>query len=304
MNLLEEISEATRTVTAAAGASVVVIGRNGRGAGIVVGEGRVVTSAHNLRDRTTQVTFADGRSAQGTVAGVDADGDLAVLDVDTSGTSPVEWGETTAVRPGSPVFALANPGARGLRATFGTVSAVDQTFRGPRGRRVTGAFEHTAPAARGSSGGPVVDPHGRLLGINTHRLGDGFYLALPADAGLRSQVEALARGESPIRPRLGVGLAPSAVANRLRRSVGLPERDGLLVQAVEDGAPADRAGIRPGDLLVEVAGAPLARADDLLDAVEASERGATLALTVVRGVEERAVSVRFDDDGGGTEGSV
>lgn len=305
MNVLSDIAEASATVSERAASSVVSIGRNARGSGVVIAEGRVLTNAHNLRDRTTTVTFVDGRSDQGTVAGVDVDGDLAVLTLDTTGATPIEWPEELPdLRPGTPVFALANPGGRGLRATFGTVSAVAQTFRGPRGRRITGAIEHTAPLGRGSSGGPTVDVEGRLIGINTNRLGDGFYLALPADADLRARVEALTRGESPTRLRLGVGLAPARVANRLRRAVGLPERDGLLVQHVEADSPADRAGLRHGDLLVEANGLPLTRADDLLETLEGLDADAGLTLGVVRGVEELTVSVRFGTREGGAEGSV
>ena len=113
---------------------------------------------------------------------------------------------------------------------------------------MAGAVEHTAPLMPGSSGGPVVDLDGRLLGINTNRLGNGFYLAIAADAALRDRVTALGRGESPTRRRLGVGLAPSHVARRLRRAVGLPERDGLLVREVEEDSPAAKAGIAEGDL--------------------------------------------------------
>ena len=108
----------------------------------------------------------------------------------------------------------------------------------------TGSVEHTAPLAPGSSGGALLDAPGRLLGINTNRLGEGFYLALPADDALRDRIDALGRGESTERPRLGIAVAPQHVARRLRRSVGLPERDGLLVRGVEDGSPAAAAGIQ------------------------------------------------------------
>ncbi len=153
--------------------------------------------------------------------------------VDTAGTPALGW-RGPATRMGEAVLALANPGGGGVRASVGFVSALDVAFRGPGGRRVEGALEHTAPLARGSSGGPVVDVAGRLVGIDTHRVGDGFYLALPADERAPARVEALGRGEVPRRPRLGIALAPSHVARRLRRSVGLPEREGLLVRAVED----------------------------------------------------------------------
>jgi S1-C subfamily serine protease len=141
----------------------------------------------------------------------------------------------------------------------------------------------------------VVNAAGRLLGLNTNRLGDGFYLALPADADLRGRLDALARGEAPSRPRLGVGLAPVRVARQLRRAVGLPERDGLLVRAVDESGPAGRAGIRTGDLIVAAGGRELADADELHDVLDGLADDATLALLVVRGTEELTVNVTFGD---------
>jgi serine protease Do len=194
----------------------------------------------------------------------------------------------------------ASRGRRGLRVTFGLVSGVEAAFRGPRGRRITGSVEHTAPLARGASGGPLLDRSGRLLGVNTNRLGEGFYLALPADAELRRRVESLAEGTSVERPTLGLGLAPRHVARRLRRSVGLPERDGLLVRTVAEGSPAAAAGLRQGDLLVAAGGRELTSPDDLYDVLDGVDAGQALTLTVVRGVEELTVTVTFDGGDGET----
>jgi len=277
------------------GPAVVGLGSGwGSGSGVVIGDGQVVTNAHNLRGPRLGVVFADGRRADAEVVAADADGDLAVLRVPTAGVRPVEWAvQEPAV--GQPLVAVANPGGRGVRVSFGTVAAVGQPFRGPRGRRVTGGVEHTAPLPRGASGGPVVDVTGRLVGLNTHRLGEGFYLAVPATAELRARLDRLARGEAPTRRRLGVGLAPGRAARELRRAVGLPERDGLLVRAVEEDSPAGRAGIRTGDLLVAVAGQPLATVDDLFDALEATGDRPTVDVTVVRGAEEQTVTVEFGE---------
>jgi S1-C subfamily serine protease len=115
----------------------------------------------------------------------------------------------------------------------------------------------------------------------------GLILALPTDAALRERADALARGEESARPRLGVAIAPPHVARRLRRAVGLPERDGLLVRWVEDGSPADRAGIEKGDLIVAAGGEEVSRIDDL----EPLLTGESLTLTVVRGADERDVQV-------------
>src|SRR5215475_1182910 len=300
MAILDEIQANIRQLADGAGPSVVGIGQRwGVGSGIVLADGRVLTNAHNVRGDQATVTFADGRTADGGVAGHDIDGDLAVIDVDTGGAAALPWASDASAELGMPVFALANPGGRGLRVTFGFVSGIERTFRGPRGRRITGSLEHTAPLLPGSSGGPVLDAGGRLLGINTNRLGEGFYLAIPADEALRGRADALARGESAVSPRLGVTIAPGHVARRLRRAVGLPETEGVLIREVAEDSPAARAGLAQGDLIVAAAGQPVGTADDLFDALQAAQ-GGTIELKLVRGTEERTLQVTFG--GGGQPG--
>ena len=293
MSLLDEVQTTIRQLADGAGQSVVGIGQRwGVGSGIVLGDGRVLTNAHNVRGDQVTVTFGDERTAEGTVAGHDIDGDLAVIEVDTAGAAALPWASAGA-ELGQPVFALSNPGGRGLRVTFGFVSGIERTFRGPRGRRITGSLEHTAPLLPGSSGGPVLNADGQLLGINTNRLGEGFYLAIPADEALRGRVDALGRGESAAPPRLGVALAPGHVARRLRRSVGLPETEGLLIRGVADDSPAAQAGLAQGDLIVTAAGRPVRDPDDLFDALQTAAAADSIQLTVVRGTDERTIEVRF-----------
>jgi serine protease Do len=159
---------------------------------------------------------------------------------------------------GTPVFAVGGS-PFGPRITFGLVSAVGQAFRGPGGRLVGGSLEHTAPLSRGSSGGPVVDA---------------------------------------ARRRLGVALVPAPAARHLRKAVGLPERDGVLVRAVEENSPAEASGLREGDLLTTANGRELRTPDDLFAALDALGDDESLSLHVVRGAEELDVAVRFDADGG------
>lgn len=289
MSAIDELQSAISAVAERVGPAIVGIGSRQRGSGIVIGEGRVLTNAHNIRGDEVTVTFTDGRRTPGRLAGIDVDGDLAVISVDTGNVTALDWAAGSAASVGTLVFgAAATPGG-GTRVTFGTVSATSRAFRGPHGRRIAGSVEHTAPLAPGSSGGALLDTEGRFLGLNTSRIGEGFYLALPADATLRERIDALGRGESPSRRRLGVAVAPAHVARRLRRSVGLPERDGLLVRDVEDESLAATAGIQEGDLIVEVAGRPTADADALVEALEAA--ATPFEVKIVRGLEERTVSV-------------
>ena len=290
MTVLAELKTEIQKIRDEVGRAVVGIGnRRGAGSGIVIGKDTILTNAHNLWGEEPTVTFADGREVRGTVAAADVDGDIAIVTADTGDVAALEWADAEP-EIGAPVFALSNPAGRGLRVTFGFVSGTQRAFRGPRGRRIAGSIEHTAPLLPGSSGGPTVDERGRLVGVNTNRLGEGFYLAIPADAALRARTEKLARGETPQPRRLGVALAPGHVARHLRRAVGLPDADGMLVRGVEKDSPAERAGLREGDLLTKANGKALADADVLQEVLSAD---GDVTLTVLRGSDEREVGITF-----------
>ena len=246
MSAVQEIEELVAEVAAGAGPKVVGIGRFG--SGVVIGDGQILTNAHVVRGEQVQVTFVDGRTESGTGRRT---GRRRRPRRHLGRHGRRRAGRVGRDDPGigAAVVAVANPGGRGVRATLGLVSSAGRSFRGHRGRRRPG-IEHTAPLPRGSSGSPVLDKQGRLLGINTIRLEGGLIVAVAADADLREHVQALARGESPSRASLGLALAPARVARRMRHAVGLPERDGLLVRGVAEDGPAARAGIEQGDLVV------------------------------------------------------
>jgi S1-C subfamily serine protease len=264
MGALDEISAAVAKVAGSAGPSVVGIGgRWRRGSGVIVAENRVLTNAHNVHGDGATCVFSDGRQERGTLLGVDMDGDLAVLEVNTAGAAPLTWADGKLPSVGAVVFAVASAGNGGVRTTVGQVSGVARSFRGPGGRLIGGSIEHTAPLASGSSGSPILDAQGRLLGLNTQRLGEGFYLALPADADLKARIDALARGESAV------------------------------VRGVEEGSPAEKAGIREGDLIVSAAGSAVTDPDELHAALAKAGAG-KLEIGLVRGAEELTVKVDLE----------
>lgn len=292
--MLEDLHTTLSTLADRVGPSVVGIGRRGRaGSGVVIDTDRILTNAHNLGSDTVTVTLSDGTTVDGTVVGADFDADLAVISATTNGNPPIERAGSDELGIGSPVVALSNPGGRGLRVTAGYVSGTQREFRGPRGRMIRGTLEHTAPLLPGSSGGPIVDGEGRLLGLNTNRLGEGFYLAIPSGSTLDAAIDALSKGEAAARVRLGVGVAPAEVAAKLRASVGLDPVEGVLVRFVEEDSPAATAGIREGDMITKVADHPVTSPDDLHEALSGVASGSTTTVELVRVAETVTVEVGF-----------
>jgi serine protease Do len=304
MSALADTESILRDAATRFGHAIVGLGRGwGTGTGVVIAPGQVLTVAHAVershrsRRHATEndeltVVFADDTRRAATVSGRDADLDLAVLSVDTSAAPPLPLApEAPDAHLGQAVLALANPGGRGLRITHGFVSSTGRSLRGPRGRRIAGAIEHTAPLPRGSSGAPLLDLEGRLLGLSAVRGPGGLILAIALDAAVAARIAELASGQATERPRLGVALAPPQAGRELRRAVGLPERDGLLVRGVQEGGPAQRAGVRRGDLLVGLGDADTTTIDDLHAAIGALSADTGTPLRLVRGTEELTVEV-------------
>lgn len=244
--------------------------------------------SHSIGRTPVEVVLPDGQSADGELAGVDRRHGIALLEVPTGDAPAVRFADA-APQIGDVVFALANPGASGLRVTEGRVSTGPLTVRGRHGRPVEGVIEHTAPLPRGSGGGPLVDADGGVLGLNVLRSDPGFLLALPAGV-VRASVERLLEGREE-SGHLGVALVPGRASRRMRAAVGLPERDGLLVRHVEDGGPADRAGVRAGDLLVGLGETELKSIRDVFAAIDAAPD--SVAVRIVRGTEELELTVQL-----------
>ncbi len=291
MTTLSNLQKELQTAVGPIRAATVSLGRDGRGSGVVIAPGIILTNAHVLRDQTISVTFADGRTIQATVGGVDTDGDLATLTADTGEINPLTWAET----PGDAgTIVLAGHGNGSV--SMGMVSAVGRRFRGPRGRVVSDTVEHTAPLSRGASGGPVVNIEGRLIGINTAR-SDAGYRAVATSADLKARVARLSAGEHVERPVLGIGVVPPDTAKKVRQAAGLADRDGVLIQGVADDSAASRAGLAQGDLIVGAGGVAVVDIDGLNHALDAAHTGGqTMELLVVRGVDERTVTVNWAKD--------
>ncbi len=253
-----------------------------------MGPDRVLVLRHRLIQDRVLLALPGAGTVEGELAGVERRLGLALLRVETGAAPPVRWAPQTPP-PGTTVFALGDPGT-GLRITAGMVSCEPFTVRS-RGGRALEMLEHTAPMPRGAGGGPVVDDTGAVLGLNALRGDPGFLLAIPS-ASVREGLERMLAGRQS--PRLGVAVVSAREGRRMRSAVGLPERPGVLVRAVEENSPAARAGVLAGDLLIRLGDTAIADVGDLLAALESASDG-VVAVGIVRATEEREVEVELSE---------
>ncbi len=232
------------------------------GSGVIMtDEGHILTNAHVISGADAiQVLLQDGRSAQAMVIASDPDTDLAVLKVDLAGLQAIELGDSDRARVGDVVLAIGNPLGFGHSVTQGIVSAL-----GRYGLQLSVYEDYIQTDATihlGNSGGALIDTSGRLLGINTliytaggqtHSAptGIGISLAIPVNLAVFVMRDLINYGEV-IRGWLGVSVEP-----RILRQEGLPDREALLVVAVSEESPAEKAGLLPGDLITHIDGEPV-----------------------------------------------
>jgi S1-C subfamily serine protease len=238
----------------------------GGGSGVVITpDGFVLTSAHVVAGtQSGTASFVDGRELTVEVVGSDPLSDLAVLRTESSDLDPAELGDAETLQVGQLVVAIGNPNGFAGSVTAGVVSALGRslpTRSGSATRIVENVIQTDAALNPGNSGGALVDGSGRVVGINTAVAGVGLGLAVPINATTRKIVGALMT-EGRFR-RAYIGIAGGSRPLPPRLAAALDRRSGIEVVQVVEGSPADRAGIRPEDLIVDVDGVPVADANDL-----------------------------------------
>ncbi len=276
----------------------------GQGSGIVIdAKGLVLTHAHVVdgADRV-EVSLPDGRELEGRVLGADPITDLAVVSIPSgSGLKAAPLGDSEALEVGDWAIALGTPYGLERTVTLGIVSSLHRniTSLGFSDKRLE-LIQTDAAINPGNSGGPLINADGEVVGINTLvRSGPGAGLGFAIPINLAKGVAAqLGNGGSVVHPYLGLQLVP--LNARLARDnnrdpnalVQLPERDGALVQRVLPESPAEKAGLRRGDLVVAAADQTVPDPGTLLRVVEGSTVGEALPLTVLRGEQELQLSIR------------
>lgn len=283
MDSVEEMSRSLAAAVEAVGQSVVRVEarRGSPGSGLVwAAEGSVVTADHVVeRDEDVRVGLPDGSVVAASVVGRDPTTDVAVLRAEATGLTQPSWGTLDGVRVGHLVLALSRPG-RSVRARLGIISALGEAWRAPSGAEFDHYVQPDVEVSAGFSGGALVDPSGKVLGLTTAGLLNRTPLAIPHPT-LEKVVGALLLEGRIRRGYLGIGSHPVRLPAALREQ--LSQRLGLIVVAVEPGSPAERSGLILGDVVVTVDGAPLRYPGEIAARLGADAVGKSMALRILRG---------------------
>jgi S1-C subfamily serine protease len=231
-----------------------------------------------------QVTLKDGTSVGATLVGSDPPNDLALLRAEGTGLPYAALGDSAGLRAGQLVIAIGNPFGFQSTVSAGVVSALGRALRSREGRLIENIIQHTAPLNPGSSGGPLVDSRGRVIGINTAiiPIAQGIGFSIPSNTARFVVSQLLTHGRVR-RGYLGIAARQRPVDRRLARHHGLTLETAVEVVSVEPGGPAAKAGIRPGDLLVALNGKAVGNIDDLYHILGEEEIGPPKTLVLLRG---------------------
>lgn len=296
--LLDAYSRAVTTAAAAITPSVVNIevrqqgGRGeqrGGGSGFLfTPDGFILTNSHVVRSASSiDVTLVDGTRCTASVVGDDPHTDLAVVRVSAPNQIPARLGDSDAIRPGQLVVAVGNPYGFQCTVTAGVVSALGRTMRAQSGRLIDSVIQTDAALNPGSSGGPLVNSRGEVIGVNTAVIlpAQGICFAIGINTA-KFVASRLVRDGRITRSFIGVGGQSVTLHRRVIRFYDLPVESGVLVMGVEKGSPAETAGLLDGDVIVAYGERPVASVDDLHRILTEEQVGNASAVTIVRSAEK------------------
>jgi S1-C subfamily serine protease len=259
-------------------------------------DGFILTNSHVVHGAgigEIAVTLADGRTFEATLIGDDPDTDLAVIRIDSPGILPVTLGDSTSLQVGQLVIAIGNPYGFQATVTAGVISAMGRTFRAQSGRLIDNMLQTDAALNPGNSGGPLVNSHGEVIGVNTAVIlpAQGLCFAVPSETA-KFVAGRLIRDGKITRAFVGIAGQNIPIHTRLVRFYKLPEKTAILVVGVEPSSPAAAAGVQDGDLIVALGDRPVANVDQLHRLLTEDLIGSDTKLTVLRRYERFELPIR------------
>lgn len=289
---LQKLSGAIEEVARSASPSVVSVGLDGRsGTGVVVdGEGHILTAGHVVsRLDQTEVGTSDGTRFSARVVGRNPYADLALLKVEGAKLEPMELGDSSGLKVGQFVMALANPFSTAVSATSGIVTGVNRPIGGWWRFSIQDAIITDARLNPGYSGGPLVDASGRMVGMNVAYMNNRG-IAVPVNTVMKS-IQKMANGENVKRAYLGVVSSTIELPDELAARSDVNQKTALMVYSVEPESAAKKAGLRLGDVLLKLGEVQLSGVEDLTGALTDDAIGRKTKLLILRGEELKELGV-------------
>jgi len=294
---LQSLSRDLADVVERVGTAVVAVNarRHLSSSGVYWLDGVIVTAAHTLR-RTEDISviLASGQMVAATLAGADPSTDLAVLKVNSAELSAPPFGDTSQLKVGHIVLAVGRGAQRGLNATLGIVGVLSGAWRTWRGGLIDQLIGLDLALHPGAAGGPLVDAHGRVLGINTSGLSRNMELTIPVSTVNRVVEHLLEKGHMG-RGYLGLGMYSIPLPEDLKSALNLSADSGLIVVSVEPQGPGSKAGVLLGDVIVTLEGRAVSNIRDLQAFLEPESVGKTIPVSLIRSGKPVEVNVTIGE---------
>jgi S1-C subfamily serine protease len=268
-------------------------GESGGSGFVFAPDGLILTNSHVVeRASTIDVTLPDARRFRADLVGDDPETDLAVIRITAPDLAAATLGDSRRLRAGQLVVAVGNPFGLQHTVTAGVVSALGRSLRARTGRLMDNIIQTDAALNPGNSGGPLVVHSGEVVGVNTAMImgGQGLSFAVPVNTA-KLVIPALLSEGRVRRSVIGLGAQDVPILRRVVRFYGLAVESGVLVSSLVPGGPAERAGVRDGDIIIGFDGQPISGTDDLHKLLSESKIGVVVAMVVIRGAEQITLEV-------------